>query len=165
MNSYKSLGCSNKQTNDTNEANKQTKQLTLKMEIRTFNDRRPLGPDRYGNVFTMGNKHRGMDHISTIHKDGKPYEVPGGGKQRASFMWMDTNGQLYIVVGKGSQENKIKLVNNEVKLICKVAPRKNHEDNSRWCKNWECYWHNWDGYPYAYAEFIKFVDEVNFLDE
>jgi hypothetical protein len=135
------------------------------METRKFNDSRPLGPDRYGNVYTMGNVHRGMDHISTIHKDGIPYKVPDG-TQRASFMWLDTNGQLYIVVGRNSQENKIKLVNNEEKeAICKVAPRKNHEDNSRWSKNWECYWYNWDRYPYAYAEFLKFADEVNFLNE
>jgi hypothetical protein len=134
------------------------------MDVRKSGDPRPLGPDKYGDVFAMGNEHPGMLDTSTILINGHKHKVPGG-IHRGPFMWMDNNGQIYIVHGRKSKKNKRKLYHNEGHWICKVAPRENPEENTRWDSNWECYWHNWEKHTEAYIEFLKFAYEVKFLDE
>ena len=139
-----------------------------RLEFRTYNDKRPLGPDKYGNYykFNEGPHGRGWNHTSSVllqngdqwnnfsFKEGKQTNY-----HRGPFMWLDNNGQLYIVHGKKNNAWKKQLKEGKTfdgkisKPICKVTT------NPGWG------WESWEKHTEAYNEFLKFAHEVNFLDE
>jgi len=134
---------------------------------RSFDNKKALPSDKYGDVYQFDDGTHGNNqwtHISSILKNGKQYIVKKG-KQRGSFMWLDKEGIIHIVVGRNSIENKKKLVNNEEKkAICQVSWEEDREVSGKWQDDWECYWHNWDRYPEAYIKFLQFTTNCNFLE-
>lgn len=140
----------------------------MNFKFRSYDDKRDLGPDKYGNTYRFKEGQHRTDsawtNISTVLKNGEVYKVPNGGKQRGSFMWIDKDGFIHIVCGK--RTNKTDLVNNiGDPFISKVSLMVDHEVDGKWQGCWECYWHNWDRYPLVYIEFLKFTTNCNFLEK
>ena len=133
---------------------------------RSFDNKNALPADKYGDIYQFADgTHGTMTHISSVLKNGKQYIVKGSHHQRGSFMWLDQEGIIHIVVGRKSRKSKKQLVNNEEKkAICQVSWEEDREISGKWEDAWECYWHTWDRYPEAYIKFLQFTTKCNFLE-
>lgn len=134
------------------------------MEFRAFNDKTPL-TDKNGDKWSFAPDTHGTDprwsHFSTVLKNGEKYKVPEG-IYRGPFMWIDEDRQIYIVIGIRGLVHKKNMIDNKRHYICKIDPCAAKSNKRE--KGWGCYWSNWDQYPLAEKEFIRFAVHVNFLE-